>query len=306
MRLAWDLTGARGLLYTHQRCVGQWHSGSASPWHGEGRGFESPLLHHQRSRIGSAGPHKACAVFAYVRAETGMKGILRAWGIGALVCAVAGAASAAPTKSGRGMRLRNDVVAVVVTGTATGWTEISVSYPGAVSAFQAAQDLAVLGRTGGWSAGAPTVTRGEQDTQAAARVIRGGSSERAVWAAVWALRRYSRVTFAALAPHVASGAGKLDNRFVNAVWSGGGGMWSCDVTVKDRGFRSVAEMTAEAPAAAGQASGAAAAARQPSPPPARRGADWRMLVIGVVAVFAGLVAYMLAARAVRRAPSLHS
>lgn len=39
-----ELTTPGGLCYNPFR-VGQWRRGSASPWHGEGRGFNSRLLH---------------------------------------------------------------------------------------------------------------------------------------------------------------------------------------------------------------------------------------------------------------------
>jgi hypothetical protein len=138
--------------------------------------------------------------------------------------------------------LRDDVVAVTLTEASQGWAQISIAYPGSVSEAEARKDLTAIARTAKWDLSAPQMTRGAQDTEAVASMLQEGRGDNIVWAAVCGLKRFSRVTVAAMGSASPKGFGRLENQYLKAQWSGGGGVWTCDVTVKDRTFKSVEQL----------------------------------------------------------------
>lgn len=163
------------------------------------------------------------------------------------VCALLTLAAVVPAGAGGQVPAgaRSDVVAVVLANSGVGRCVLSVSYPGAVSAQEAAQDVAEIARAAGWAATPAVVKADRGATQATATVALqggGGGGGQPVWPCVWALRRFNRLTFAALGLGLPDAGGRLENGFIRATWSGGGGIWGCDVTIQDRGFGSLGEL----------------------------------------------------------------
>lgn len=132
------------------------------------------------------------------------------------------------------------VVAVVVTGVGEAQGELTVSYPTKVERAQAEADLATMQAHGGWHLSAPQLADSKGETQVVARMTPGpavsGGQDAVVWPLVLALKRYDRIGVALLGQLAAEPAGRVDNAYVHAVWSGGAGLSSFDVTVRDRSF----------------------------------------------------------------------
>jgi hypothetical protein len=188
------------------------------------------------------------------------------------------------------------VVAVVFTGVGAASGEITVSYPARVTRQQAEQDLAAMQSVTGWRFAAPRLTESRGETQASAGMTPGpvasGGRGEPVWPVVWGLRRYSRVAVALVGDTYAGPPGQLDNAYVHAVWGGGSGLTSYDVTIRDGSFTSLEQLQQRPGGREKAAPGQAAAAGGPRSVPL-----WAFAVLAL-ALAAGV--YLLAARGLQR------
>jgi hypothetical protein len=184
-----------------------------------------------------------------------------------------------------------NVVAVVFTGVGAAAGEITISYPAKVSRAQAEQDLAGMQSVTGWRFASPQLADSRGETQLTAAMSPGavsaGGGGGPVWPVVFGLRRYARIGVALVGDPYTGPPGQLDNAYVHAVWSGGGGLTSYDVTVLDSRFTGLEQLQqrprgrgARGPEAAG------GGGAHPVPP-------W---LFGVLAIVLAAVAYALVAR----------
>jgi hypothetical protein len=208
-----------------------------------------------------------------------------------LTWTVAGTVLAAPRATDEGLPLRDDVAAVVLANPSGPLATVTVAYPGAVGRPQVEQDLARMAQSAGWGVSPPALQVGKRDTQATATVQRVGQTRYAVWGVVVALRRFNRVTVAVVGDPSPPVAGQQTNRFMEAIWSGNQGLWSCDVAIKDRGFSSVAELCATERPAASEEPAPAAPTKGDEP----RG-DWRWPAVCGAAAGLAALAYLAVSR----------
>jgi hypothetical protein len=189
-----------------------------------------------------------------------------------------------------------NVVAVVFTGVGAASGEITISYPAKVTRQQTEQDLAAMQAVTGWRFAPPRLTESRGETQAAAgmtpgAVASGGRGE-PVWPVVFGLRRYSRIGVALLGDAYSGPPGQLDNTYIHAVWSGGGGLTSYDVTIRDASFTSVEQLQQRPRGRDNAAAGQGAAPGGPRSVPL-----W--VFVGLALVLA-VVVYVVAARGLQR------
>ncbi|NSW57404.1 MAG: hypothetical protein HPY44_15455 [Armatimonadetes bacterium] len=181
--------------------------------------------------------------------------------------------------------LRTDVVAVVFSAAGAGRFSITVSYPTTVSREQAEADLATMQQATGWRFAAPEVTTEQGLTQVSAILFDSPSAKGSpVWPVVLALKRYNRVTVLLAGIGGTGIEGDINGKFVRGTWSGGGGVWCCDLTVVDRSFHSMEELRR---GAGQQVSGN-------SSEPLQRRRSW--VILAVFAVLVGALCYVIIAR----------
>lgn len=184
--------------------------------------------------------------------------------------------------------LRTDVVAVVFAAADAGRFSITVSYPTTVEREQAEADLATMQQATGWRFAAPQISTEQGLTQVSAILFDNPSAKGSpVWPVVWALKRYNRVTVLLAGIGNAGVEGDVQSKFVRGTWSGGGGVWCCDLTVVDRSFASIDELR--------ESLGPQAKNGGSEPLQRRRG--W--VILAVFALLVGALCYVIVARRAR-------
>jgi hypothetical protein len=194
-----------------------------------------------------------------------------------------------------GPRLRDDVVAVVFTDAGTVRGTISVSYPQGVAQGQCERDLAAIESVTDWRFSPPGLEAGSGETHVTA-VMRPAAHVGAygdpVWPVVWALRRYNQVTIVVMGAAFEGRTGDLANKFVRLTRSGGGGMVSYDVAIRDHSFKGIADLSkaeaAPGPKIGGKGGDSAAAPMQ---------RPWGYVLL--LALVLGAAAYIVCLRLVR-------
>lgn len=198
---------------------------------------------------------------------------------------------AAPARNATA-EVRHDVVAVVFSDAGGHRGTVTISYPEGVSQSQVQQDLAAMQTVSDWRFSPAGVKNGAQESQATA-VMRPaahiGVYGEPVWPAVWALRRFNRVTVVVMGSNYQGRTGNLENKYVRLVRSGGGMLWSYDVTVLDRTFATMADLSTAKPEVATPEPAA------PTTPQSGRNL-WPLVL---VALAVGGLAYFVTARAGR-------
>jgi hypothetical protein len=150
---------------------------------------------------------------------------------------------------------------------------------------QAEADLATMQQATGWRFAAPEVTTEQGLTQVSAILFDSPSAKGSpVWPVVLALKRYNRVTVLLAGIGGTGIEGDINGKFVRGTWSGGGGVWCCDLTVVDRSFHSMDELRR---GAGQQVSGNGSE-------PLQRRRSW--VILAVFAVLVGALCYVIIAR----------
>ncbi|MCE5219119.1 hypothetical protein LLH03_19050 [bacterium] len=187
---------------------------------------------------------------------------------------------------------RDDVVVVVFSDAGGHRGTVTLSYPEGVSQSQVQQDLVAMQTVSDWRFSPAGVKSGAQESQATA-VMRPaahiGAYGEPVWPAVWALRRFNRVTVVVMGSNYQGRTGNLENKYVRLVRSGGGMLWSYDATVLDRTFATMADLCTARPEATTPEPAA------PTAPQPRR----NLWPLALIALAVGGVAYFVTARAGR-------
>lgn len=204
------------------------------------------------------------------------------WRIAATACLVActlvGSAVWAQTGT-------EDAVAVVLTVRGNALAGMDLTYVRSLTPAELSSDLQQIERWTGWSLGAPRQNNQSQGTACQADIIGGGILEGAltdtVWPLVAALAAHGRIGIAIIGAPVTAAPMVVENRFVHMEQSGGQGVQSYQVQIKDRSFQSVDELSRAEVATAGRSAGG------------RRGTAgaWFLLLAGAVVV--GVAVYYL-------------
>ena len=226
-----------------------------------------------------------------------MKGTARVWRtslvIGLSACLAVLVHCAARADEHEEIARRDDVVAVLFLDAGMPQGQMTVSYPEPTTSAQVEGDLRAMAEVSGWTFETPAIAPMDSGTQAVA-VMRPAACAAAsygepVWPAVWALKRYNRVAVVVMGEQYQGAVGGLDNRFVTGRWSGGGNIRSYDVALKEKSFGSIRELSAPAASGSGDAAG-------PGDPRPWSG-GWYIII--ALALTLGVVAYVIAARAMR-------
>lgn len=155
---------------------------------------------------------------------------------------------------GQGPAVRQDVVAVVLSGAGAAVGSIAISYPGMMERGLVDADLAAVAAATGWRLSVPSVSVSARETTATATMQPGPGSDarygEPVFPAVWALKRYSQIGVTVLGAGFQAPVGLRQNRFISVLTSGGGGLWQYQVIVLDRSFEALDELRALAPVGA--------------------------------------------------------
>jgi len=171
------------------------------------------------------------------------------------------------------------VVVVLQNGAATG---LDISFPAGTTAASVNQEAASLARWTGWALGAPETHVAPGVTSAHLAVTGSGgpvTPEQAVWAIVGALAHYGRLGVVFMGVEAAPATSTFENRYVRLEQSGGQGVQSYQVFIKNAGFRNLAELQrVERPQQMARRPGTSVLA-------------WLLLVIASVAV--GVAAYLI-------------
>ena len=180
---------------------------------------------------------------------------------------------------------RTDVVAVVYAAGEPGLFSVTVSYPTMVDRAQAETDLGAMQQATGWRFGAPHLSVESGTSQVTAVLYDNPSAKGSpIWPTVWALKRYNRITVLLWGMGDAGVEGDIQGKFVRGTWTGGGGVWCCDITVIDRSFGSVDQLRQSTdPQAADSASG-----------PLQSRGSW--VILAVLALLVGASCYRLLVR----------
>ncbi len=193
-----------------------------------------------------------------------------------------------------GLPLRDDVVAVVLSGLGKPTGTLTISYPNNVPRTQIEQDLGIIQQASSWRFSPPGITKHKDETQATA-VMRDTAPANAppanpVWPVVLALKRFNRITVALMGSTYTGGVGPVSTPYVEGQWSGQGSFRCCDLTVKDRSFETLQQLAAQ-PKVGARAS-------TDDREPLQRSRGWYILI--VVALSFSVAAYIAAVRHARR------
>jgi len=162
-------------------------------------------------------------------------------GLGILVAAMV---SAAPDEAR---------VAVVI-ARAPDSINLNLAYPPGTSEALVRQDVEAMSRwSDGWQLSPPAVAAETSGTTATLQLVDApAGSELTIWPFVAALSRFPEIVVAYVGPS-AEGRGRVENRYVTVDWSAQASGITYGVTVRDRSFRDLRDLTMAGPKEPGKA-----------------------------------------------------
>lgn len=176
-----------------------------------------------------------------------------------------------------------DAVAIVVLMDGGVVATVDVSYPDTVTQVEINRDIGELAKWSGWRTGAPRTDLSGEITSVHIPMLQGGARSAtaadAAWPIVAAYAPYRRLGIVIMGGTDRPVSGVFENQYVRMEQSGGDGVQSYQVFVRDEGFSDLRELrTPQSPRNERQ--------RTPG-----KGLAWFLLFVGALAT--GFAAYMI-------------
>ena len=200
---------------------------------------------------------------------------------------VAAPGAPAPAQSpGATSQIPSDAVGVVVMLENSVPATLDMSFPGPVTMADITSDLRKITQWTGWAASTPQVeTVGGASSAhvvvSGAPAVQTGLLNDVVWPLVAALAEHGRLGIVVMGAPVSAASLRIENRFVTLDQSGGQGVQSFQVTIKDTSFKNLDELKrSEAPGGPAGASHA------------RASLAWLLVIIASVATGVAVYLYL--------------
>jgi hypothetical protein len=179
----------------------------------------------------------------------------------------------------------SDAVGVVVTVQGNSVQSLDLAFPDLPTVADITSNLRAITQWTGWALGQPQIDSAAKVTSVKVALTEPGQVQQGVlndvvWPLVAALAEHGRLCVTVMGAQVSTAPLKIDNRFVTLEQSGGQGVQSYQVSVKDANFKNLDELRQQEPAAAPSATGS-----RPHPT-----LTWLMVII--ISLVAGMAVYL--------------